>query len=131
MSDTIKNIDLPKIKKTCDGTHTHCQEICKKLNNVLIESISQEYFNNYMLMLKTAAYNSCLNCNFNAVSNFNKEIIIKYSKYLFINNWEKIINYFNDDQICEIIQNQKNKNPNFIHKLLYLNITLSSNQKIN
>lgn len=102
----LKPQELIKIKKTCDNSHKHCQEICQTAKNQ-IHLITQEYFNDFFLIIKTSNYNSCLSTYSNKHSNEIKDFIIKCSEFLKIPSWDPIIINFTDDQINQIINNQK------------------------
>jgi RNA binding exosome subunit len=69
--------------------------------------ITQEYFNDFFLIIKTSNYNSCLSTYSNKYANEIKDFIIKCSEFLKIPSWDPIIVNFTDDQINQIINNQK------------------------
>lgn len=115
----FKSQALVKIKKTCDNTHKHCQEVCQ-IGKQLLHLVNQEYLDDFILMLKSANYNSCLSQYSSKHSNDIKDFIIKCSEFLEIKNWDSIILHFSDENINQIITNQKKNIPNFINNILNL-----------
>ena len=124
-------IELIKIKKNCDGLHKHCQEICQKATQQ-IHLVSQEYFDEFMMMMKYNNLNSCLSQHSNTRSYTIKDFIIKCSEFLIINHWNAIISYFTDEQTNQIINNQKKLIPDFIEIIINLeNIISNYGSKVN
>lgn len=122
-----KNAGLIVIKKTCDNTHKHCQEICQVAKNQY-HLITQEYFNNFFLVIKSSNYNSCLSQYSNKNSITIKEFIIKCSEFLKIPNWDPIIINFTDEQTNIIINNQKNiENSSLFVEMAINNDTITMN----
>ena len=119
LNSNSKIIELVKIKKTCDNTHKHCQEICQ-IGKQILHLVTQEYLDDFILMLKSANYNSCLSQYSSKHSNDIKEFITKCSEFLSIKNWEPIIMHFTDEQTNQIINNQKKFNQNFIENIINL-----------
>jgi len=123
-SNLVKK-ELIKIKN-CDNTHKHCYEICN-IGNLLLENVTQEYFNNLLLMMKMS---NCINKYSNKL-HIIKIFIINCSKFLIIPQWDLIINHFSDNEINEIINNQKKINYNFINCISEIFISYKKDNLLN
>ena len=116
-----KNIQMI-IKKNCDNSHKHCKEIIENVKK--FNKITQEYFDEFLLMINKNNYkNSCFT-NINTVN-----FITTCSEYLNITLWDSIIRSLSDDQILKIIENQKKINNNLIKHLLELKISTAYSQQ--
>jgi hypothetical protein len=133
LNSTVKSQELVKIKKSCDNSHKHCQEICYMAKNQM-HLVTQEYFNEFFLIIKSSNYNSCLSNYSNKNSNDIKDFVIKCSEFLKIPSWDQILVNFTDDQTNTIINNQK-KIDNcsvFIELIMNMdNITMNYGSRLN
>lgn len=124
-------LELIKVKKTCDNTHKHCNEICQNANQIL-HLVTQEYFEEFFLIIKSNYYKPCLSQYSNKNSNTLKNFIIKCSEFLKIPSWDPIIINFIDEQTNQIINNQKKVIPNFIENVLNTdNIVVNYGSRVN
>lgn len=116
-----KNNKLVTIKKSCDYSHKHCIEICTVANQ-LINLVDQEYFEDFFEMItKSNIYNCCL-YQYSKNVNVIKEFIIKCSQFLIIPSWDHIIQVLSDEQLCKIINNQKEIIPELIDNFITIDI---------
>lgn len=130
-NSNVKKVELIKVKKSCDNTHKHCHEICQNAKQA-IHLVTQEYLDEFFLIIKSTHYNSCLSQYSNKNSNELKDFIIKCSEFLKIPSWDVIIINFTDEQINQIINNQKKVVPDFIENILVLdNIIINYGSRVN
>ena len=117
-NSSITTGQLVPIKKNCDNGHKHCTDIVLNAKNK-INQITQQYFNDFFGLFKVSGYNCCLS-TYNHMKSYEiKNFIIKCSEFLNIPEWGIIIVYFSDDEVLQIIINQKKLNPElFIETML-------------
>ena len=126
------NIELVKIKRTCDNSHKHCYEIVHQLAlTTNANLITQEYFNEFLGILRQSHYNYCLSIHNNSKAIDIKKFIIAHSQRLKINYWDNIISYLTDDEILILIQNQMKLNENFIDNIIDLDISNNAYSWVN
>ena len=101
--------ELIKIKRQCDNGHKHCNEIINSNKNV-VQDITQEYFNEFLMMIKCNNYNCCLSSYTNKHTSELKVYLIKHSEKFEVTIWDSILMYCSDDEICTILKNQINLN---------------------
>jgi hypothetical protein len=122
--------ELIKIKRNCDSSHKHCNEIIEKANK-FNKFITQEYFNELFTLFSQSRYSCCLSSSNNTKCYILKEFIIKYSDKFIISSWDMIINFMTDDEILKIIKNQIIIDPDFIINIINLDININYGGKIN
>lgn len=121
LNQSINNKELIKIKRNCDVTHKQCVEIVSVAKQSM-NLVTQEYLNDFLKFIKNNNYDCCLTqFNKNKITEI-KNFIIKCSEFLNITFWNVIIYYMTDDEICQIINNQKKINSKFIETLINLEI---------
>ena len=118
VNNSTNNGQLVEIKKSCDNGHKHCIEVAQIAKNN-IGLITQKYFDDYFGLFKISGYNCCLSDYNNRKAGEVKNFIIKCSEFLDISKWDVLIAYFTDDEMLQVIVNQKKLNPElFIETML-------------
>lgn len=122
MNSTIQ-IPLIPIRKICDSSHKHCQEIVQIANKSTTQ-ISKEYFNDFLTLVGSSRYSSCISQHSNLKHNDIKKFIISNSVKLKINNdgWSVLLTYMCDDEIYQLILNQQALEPNIIYQLIDMDV---------
>lgn len=120
--NTIKIIP---IRKQCDNSHKHCVEIVQTVNNNT-QSITQEYFNEFISMISSGNYPNCLSPHYNYKCGEIKKFILTNSKKFIIHNWSSIISFMSDLELFEIITNQQTLDKEFLSKLFTLEIQINN-----
>ena len=117
---------LVPIRKNCDGSHKHCQEIVQTASKTTAQ-ISQEYFNDFLTLMASSRYSSCVSSQ-NSKHNDIKKFIISNSVKLKINNdcWYALLTYMYDDEIYQLILNQQALEPNIISLLITMDVVQSN-----
>lgn len=115
-------IPLISIRRTCDNSHKHCQEIVQTASKSTSQ-ISQQYFNDF-LTLGSSRYSSCISQHYNSKHNDIKKFIISNSVKLKINNdgWSVLLTYMSDDEIYQLILNQQALEPNIVSQLIVMDV---------
>jgi hypothetical protein len=122
MNSTIQ-IPLIPIRRTCDNSHKHCQEIIQTATKSTTQ-ISQQYFNDFLTLVGSSRYSSCISQHYNSKHNDIKKFIISNSVKLKINNdgWSVLLSYMSDDEIYQLILNQQALEPNIISQLIGMDV---------
>lgn len=120
-------IPLIPIRRTCDNSHKHCKEIIQTAAKSKTP-ISQQYFNDFLTLIGSSRYASCISPHYNSKHNDIKKFIISGSVKLKINNsnWYIILTYMLDDELYQLILNQQALEPNIISQLITMNIVQSN-----
>lgn len=114
-------IPLVPIRRVCDNSHKHCWDIVQTATKSTIQ-ISQEYFNDYLNLLASSRYSSCLSTHYNSKHHEIKKFITLNSLKLKITNWDMILIYMSDDEIYQLILNQRELDPKIISQLFNIDI---------
>jgi hypothetical protein len=114
-------LGLINIKNICDNSHKHCNEIVQTAIKSSIP-ITQEYFDNFLIMTGNSNYACCISAHYNINHSNIRKFILLNSFNLKINYWESIVVYMSDDELYQIIYNQKVLEPNIISRLVILDI---------
>lgn len=120
---TINPLPLVPIRRTCDNSHKHCQEIVQTASKSTTQ-ISQQYFNDFLTLVGSSRYSSCISQHQYSKNNDNKKFIISNSVKLKINNdvWSVLLTYMSDDEIYQLILNQQALEPNIISQLIVMDV---------
>lgn len=116
-------IPLIPIRRTCDNSHKHCKEIIQTATKSKTP-ISQQYFDDFLTLVGSSRYSSCISSNYNSKHYDVKNFIISCSVKLKINitNWSAIVTNMLDDELYQLILNQQALEPNIISQLITMNI---------
>lgn len=116
-------LPLIPIRRTCDNSHKHCQEIVQTASKS-VGQISQQYFDDFLILVKSSRYSSCISSYYNLKHNDIKKFIISNSVKLKINNdnWSILLSYMSDDEIYQLILNQQALEPNISSQLITMEI---------
>lgn len=122
---------LITIKKNCDNSHKHCQDIYKEWKKYP-NAITQTYLNDFFQIIKLNNYNSCLSHS----NNFHKELKSMFnsvSAFLEIPSWGALLLYCSDEELNTMIKNQiKYLTPSiFIDSILKTELILNHGPKMN
>lgn len=118
----INQTKLILIKHSCDRTHKHCAEIIANAKKLTVP-ITQEYFDNFLLMISRTRYYECISNYYNSKYMDVKKFILEHSKLLKVNYWDTIITYMTDNEIYEIMIKQQILVSDLITKLINIDIT--------
>lgn len=115
---------LVPIRKNCDGSHKHCQEIVQTASKSTTQ-ISQQYFNDFLTLIGNSRYSSCISPHYNSKHNDIKKFIISNSVKFKINNdgWTVLLTYMSDDEIYQLILNQQALEPNIISQIISMEVS--------
>ena len=121
---------LITIKRLCDNSHKHCYEIIQNANNSK-ELITEEYFNDFIKLISTSYYCSCLSPGYNLKHQEIKNFILTNSKKFKICKLDFIISFMSDTEMHELIEKQIFLDPELIDKLINLEMVHNYNPKTN
>ena len=101
----------------------HCKEIIQTAAKSKTP-ISQQYFDDFLTLVGSSRYSSCISSNYNSKHYDIKNFIISCSVKLKINitNWSAIVTNMLDDELYQLILNQQALEPNIISQLITMNI---------
>lgn len=121
-------MSLIPIRKICDNSHKHCYEIVKMANDYQT-LITQKYFDNFMILIGSLRYMSCLSYNNKKVAEIKRFILFNSEKF-HINYWDPIISFMSDDELYQMILNQEKLKPNILDELKKTNINSLNSYRI-
>lgn len=107
---------INELKGKCNGSHNLCVNVAKKFNtNIEDPELTQELFIAYLQYISSSSYNSCLS-TYNSQNNSVQSFILSSSaKFIFPTQYfSLLINHVSDVNFLKLIQNQVEKNPDYI-----------------
>lgn len=113
-----------QIQKSCNTKHSHCMDICSRILDRPDIKITQEYFNDFISMVKFGR-GCCFSDSNNKKSKTPKYFVLKYSELYTIQRWDEIAHYFIDDELCKVLENQFVLNPNLCEEFIQLTVIVN------
>ena len=107
---------INELKGKCNGCHILCVNVAKKFNtNIEDPEFTQELFSAYLQYINGTNYHSCVS-NYNSQHNLVQSFILSSSaKFIFPTQYfSLLINNITDTNFLKLIQNQVEKNPDYI-----------------